>query len=253
MALAPLALRCAEQSAWTRLSWDACCRWVWAQRLLSSGHGSSTGHSAIEIHRDLFEIYDPWSVFMMDIKLGATLLHPSGQFTRRSLFLPKDIAMSEHFHGRHQPTESLKRFWRNRHRQVALIFRHIYLFISCQLCFVWSDLFPLPVSRPSQVTGQVDGKKALLAMIALDEIRGRLAEVPSNSARLGRWVSHGFSVYRMTWLCLKIGYWVLGTTKTYQSPFTIVYHSCYEKLPLGDMVRNFQTPASPHKALVQWR
>ena len=27
-----------------------------------------------------------------------------------------------------------------------------------------------------QVTGQVDGKKALLAMIALDEIRGRLAE-----------------------------------------------------------------------------
>ena len=28
-----------------------------------------------------------------------------------------------------------------------------------------------------QVTGKVDGKKALLAMIALDEIRGRLAEV----------------------------------------------------------------------------
>lgn len=26
------------------------------------------------------------------------------------------------------------------------------------------------------MTGQVDGKKALLAMIALDEIRGRLAE-----------------------------------------------------------------------------
>lgn len=50
VALAPLALRCAEQSAWTRLSWDACCRWVWAQRLLSSGHGSSTGHSAIEIY-----------------------------------------------------------------------------------------------------------------------------------------------------------------------------------------------------------
>ena len=129
---------------------------------------------------------------MMNIKLGATLLHPSGQFTRRSLFLPKDIVMSEHFHGRHQPTESLKRFGRNRHRQVALIFTHIYLFINLPVVF-WSDLSPLlnlPVkSRPSQVTGQVDGKKALLAMIALDEIRGRLAEAPSNSARLGIWVS----------------------------------------------------------------
>ena len=47
--------------------------------------------------------------FQWKQNLGATLLHPSGQIYK-TLFVLKDIAMSEHFHGRHQLTESLKRF-----------------------------------------------------------------------------------------------------------------------------------------------
>ena len=41
--------------------------------------------------------------------------------------------------------------------------------------FGHNDFYPV-VMAAAQVTGKVDGKKALLAMIALDEIRGRLAE-----------------------------------------------------------------------------
>eukprot|EP00913_Durusdinium_trenchii_P010987 g10312.t1 len=56
--------------------------------------------------------------------------------------------------------------------------------------FGHNDFYPV-VMAAAQVTGQVDGKKALLAMIALDEIRGRLAEVFSLKSYKIDHVVHG--------------------------------------------------------------
>ena len=103
-----------------------------------------------------------------------------------------------------------------------MIFTHYLSFFSSVASCVFFDpdlshlrdtcviLCSDPVSR-RQVTGQVDGKKALLAMIALDEIRGRLAEAPGLVRRRD---DMGLSENR-----------VLGIV--YQKPFTIVYHFCH--------------------------
>jgi len=56
--------------------------------------------------------------------------------------------------------------------------------------FGHNDFYPV-VMAAAQVTGTVDGKKALLAMIALDEIRGRLAEVFSLKSYKIDHVVHG--------------------------------------------------------------
>jgi len=56
--------------------------------------------------------------------------------------------------------------------------------------FGHNDFYPV-VMAAAQVTGNVDGKKALLAMIALDEIRGRLAEVFSLKSYKIDHVVHG--------------------------------------------------------------
>lgn len=56
--------------------------------------------------------------------------------------------------------------------------------------FGHNDFYPV-VMAAAQVTGKVDGKKALLAMIALDEIRGRLAEVFSLKSYKIDHVVHG--------------------------------------------------------------
>merc|ERR1719218_419744 len=50
--------------------------------------------------------------------------------------------------------------------------------------------YPVVIAA-AQVTGNVDGKKALLAMIAIDEIRGRLAEVFSLKSYKIDHVVHG--------------------------------------------------------------
>merc|ERR1719218_532756 len=50
--------------------------------------------------------------------------------------------------------------------------------------------YPVVIAA-AQVTGNVDGKKALLAMIAIDEIRGRLAEVFSLKSYKIDHVMHG--------------------------------------------------------------
>jgi len=56
--------------------------------------------------------------------------------------------------------------------------------------FGHNDFYPV-VMAAAQVTGQIDGKQALLAMIALDEIRGRLAEVFSLKSYKIDHVVHG--------------------------------------------------------------
>merc|ERR1712048_498840 len=56
--------------------------------------------------------------------------------------------------------------------------------------FGHNDFYPVVVAA-AQVTGKVDGKKALLAMICLDEIRGRLAEVFSLKSYKIDHVVHG--------------------------------------------------------------
>merc|ERR1719174_1986061 len=56
--------------------------------------------------------------------------------------------------------------------------------------FGHNDFYPV-VLAAAQVTGKVDGKQALLAMIALDEIRGRLAEVFSLKSYKIDHVVHG--------------------------------------------------------------
>lgn len=56
--------------------------------------------------------------------------------------------------------------------------------------FGHNDFYPVVVAA-AQVTGNVDGKKALLAMICLDEIRGRLAEVFSLKSYKIDHVVHG--------------------------------------------------------------
>jgi len=56
--------------------------------------------------------------------------------------------------------------------------------------FGHNDFYPVVIAA-AQVTGNVDGKKALLAMIALDEIRGRLAEVFSLKSYKIDHVVHG--------------------------------------------------------------
>jgi len=56
--------------------------------------------------------------------------------------------------------------------------------------FGHNDFYPV-VMAAAQVTGNVDGKKALLAMICLDEIRGRLAEVFSLKSYKIDHVVHG--------------------------------------------------------------
>jgi 2-methylcitrate dehydratase len=56
--------------------------------------------------------------------------------------------------------------------------------------FGHNDFYPV-VLAAAQVTGNVDGKKALLAMICLDEIRGRLAEVFSLKSYKIDHVVHG--------------------------------------------------------------
>jgi len=56
--------------------------------------------------------------------------------------------------------------------------------------FGHNDFYPV-VLAAAQVTGNVDGRKALLAMIALDEIRGRLAEVFSLKSYKIDHVVHG--------------------------------------------------------------
>merc|ERR1712217_751112 len=56
--------------------------------------------------------------------------------------------------------------------------------------FGHNDFYPV-VLAAAQVTGKVDGKKALLAMICLDEIRGRLAEVFSLKSYKIDHVVHG--------------------------------------------------------------
>merc|ERR1719413_43137 len=53
-----------------------------------------------------------------------------------------------------------------------------------------NDFYPVVVAA-AQVTGDIDGKKALLAMICLDEIRGRLAEVFSLKSYKIDHVVHG--------------------------------------------------------------
>merc|ERR1719356_560775 len=56
--------------------------------------------------------------------------------------------------------------------------------------FGHNDFYPV-VMAAAQVTGNIDGKKALLAMICLDEIRGRLAEVFSLKSYKIDHVVHG--------------------------------------------------------------
>merc|ERR1719410_1609625 len=56
--------------------------------------------------------------------------------------------------------------------------------------FGHNDFYPV-VLAAAQVTGKIDGKKALLAMICLDEIRGRLAEVFSLKSYKIDHVVHG--------------------------------------------------------------
>lgn len=56
--------------------------------------------------------------------------------------------------------------------------------------FGHNDFYPVVIAA-AQVTGNVDGKKALLAMICLDEIRGRLAEVFSLKSYKIDHVVHG--------------------------------------------------------------
>lgn len=56
--------------------------------------------------------------------------------------------------------------------------------------FGHNDFYPVAVAA-AQVTGNVDGKKALLAMVAIDEIRGRLAEVFSLKSYKIDHVVHG--------------------------------------------------------------
>mmetsp|Transcript_97700 Transcript_97700/g.272854 ORF Transcript_97700/g.272854 Transcript_97700/m.272854 type:complete len:542 (+) Transcript_97700:74-1699(+) len=56
--------------------------------------------------------------------------------------------------------------------------------------FGHNDFYPVVVAA-AQVTGNVDGKKALLAMVCLDEIRGRLAEVFSLKSYKIDHVVHG--------------------------------------------------------------
>merc|ERR1712151_136202 len=56
--------------------------------------------------------------------------------------------------------------------------------------FGHNDFYPV-VMAAAQVTGSVDGKQALLAMICLDEIRGRLAEVFSLKSYKIDHVVHG--------------------------------------------------------------
>eukprot|EP00931_Biecheleriopsis_adriatica_P026972 TRINITY_DN1630_c0_g1_i3.p1 TRINITY_DN1630_c0_g1~~TRINITY_DN1630_c0_g1_i3.p1 ORF type:complete len:587 (-),score=130.74 TRINITY_DN1630_c0_g1_i3:116-1822(-) len=56
--------------------------------------------------------------------------------------------------------------------------------------FGHNDFYPV-VLAAAQVTGNIDGKKALLAMICLDEIRGRLAEVFSLKSYKIDHVVHG--------------------------------------------------------------
>jgi len=56
--------------------------------------------------------------------------------------------------------------------------------------FGHNDFYPV-IMAASQVTGSIDGKKALLAMICVDEIRGRLAEVFSLKSYKIDHVVHG--------------------------------------------------------------
>merc|ERR1719461_2420869 len=56
--------------------------------------------------------------------------------------------------------------------------------------FGHNDFYPVVVAA-AQVTGQIDGKQALRAMICLDEIRGRLAEVFSLKSYKIDHVVHG--------------------------------------------------------------
>jgi len=56
--------------------------------------------------------------------------------------------------------------------------------------FGHNDFYPVVIAA-AQVTGNVDGKKALLAMVCLDEIRGRLAEVFSLKSYKIDHVVHG--------------------------------------------------------------
>merc|ERR1712178_532864 len=56
--------------------------------------------------------------------------------------------------------------------------------------FGHNDFYPVVVAA-SQVTGNIDGKTALKAMIAIDEIRGRLAEVFSLKSYKIDHVVHG--------------------------------------------------------------
>merc|ERR1719326_2523217 len=56
--------------------------------------------------------------------------------------------------------------------------------------FGHNDFYPVVIAA-AQVTGNIDGKKALLAMICLDEIRGRLAEVFSLKSYKIDHVVHG--------------------------------------------------------------
>merc|ERR1719387_3118200 len=56
--------------------------------------------------------------------------------------------------------------------------------------FGHNDFYPV-VMAAAQVTGNIDGKKALRAMICLDEIRGRLAEVFSLKSYKIDHVVHG--------------------------------------------------------------
>merc|ERR1740138_1467783 len=56
--------------------------------------------------------------------------------------------------------------------------------------FGHNDFYPV-VMAAAQVTGDIDGKKALLAMVCLDEIRGRLAEVFSLKSYKIDHVVHG--------------------------------------------------------------
>merc|ERR1712176_1705774 len=56
--------------------------------------------------------------------------------------------------------------------------------------FGHNDFYPVIIAA-AQVTGNIDGKKALKAMICLDEIRGRLAEVFSLKSYKIDHVVHG--------------------------------------------------------------
>merc|ERR1719262_1114332 len=56
--------------------------------------------------------------------------------------------------------------------------------------FGHNDFYPVVIAA-AQVTGKVDGKTALKAMIAIDEIRGRLAEVFSLKSYKIDHVAHG--------------------------------------------------------------